>query len=151
MSDYIEIPDSLMREMLEALLNWYPKGSTSLADVPVGMIDGFIEMVKDTGGCDHSVGICACGEEAIVQELLLLKDGKATCTICGGEGHTWDADKYEAARVQAAKEGYDASEGEGAVPCFGCDGKGIVRIGKERAKALAALPSDPGYDYLTGP
>lgn len=132
MSDYIEVPDSVMREMLEALLAGFPKGSTSLSDVPVGFIDGFIDMVKDAGGCDHSVGICACGEEAIAAELLLLKDGKTTCRICGGDGYTWDADKYEAARVQAAKEGYDASEGEGAVPCFGCDGKGIVRVGISR-------------------
>lgn len=148
MSDYIEVPDSLMREVLEALLHWYPKGSESLADVPVALIDSVIEMFKDAGGCDHSVGICACGEEAIAAELLLLKDGKATCRECGGDGYVWSQDKYEAAAAKAKAEDdpYGVSDFAGNVECTDCEGRGIVRLDKERAKALAALPPYPGQE-----
>lgn len=146
MSDWIEVPDSLMRDMLEALLHYFPKDSEALSDVPVGLIDAFIEMAREAGGCDHSVGICACGEEAIVAELLLLKDGKATCRECGGDGYVWDEAVYEANLKKYADQGY-ACDSYGNVPCPGCEGRGIVRLDKERVKVLAALPPDPGFDH----
>lgn len=159
MSDWIAAPDLLMKEALElvagyannAALGRSPGAADSVSDFPVALIDGLIEFFREAGGCDHSVGICCCAEEDAARELMLLKDGKTTCSVCGGDGYTWDADKYEAARVEAAKLGYDASEGEGAVTCYKCDGAGVTRIDADEARVLAALPPDPGYDHLVGP
>lgn len=161
MGDWIAAPDLLMKEALELLASYANSEALSrmvgrpesVSDYPVELIDGIIAYFREAGGCDHSVGICACEEEAVAQELMLLKDGKATCRKCGGDGYVWDEDKYLAAveKARAENSPWDVSEGEGNVACPGCDGAGITRIDREEAKVLAALPPDPGYDHLVGP
>lgn len=147
MSDYIEVPDSLVHEMLAALMAWFPKDSDSLADVPTKLIDAFIELVREAGGCDHSVGICMCREEDVVTELLLVKDGRATCRKCGGDTYIWDECLYERNRLEYEREGYDAPESCGNIKCPGCDGRGTVRLSEDEIKVLAALPPNPGFDH----
>lgn len=135
MSDWVSIPDLVMKEALELAASYAERSKRDdVSDFPADLAKGLIDFFKESGGCDHSVGICACGEEAAAQELLLALDGKRVCIICGGDGYTWDADKYEAARAEAAKEGYDASEGQGMVPCSKCDGAGVITLEGETVK-----------------
>lgn len=42
--------------------------------------------VKDLGGCDHSVGICACADYAVIEradEALKQSEGSCICPWCG--------------------------------------------------------------------
>lgn len=129
MSKWVEVPDVVMAEALKLAANGLERNQSN--GYPVILLDALIEFFREAGGCDHSVNICCCGEEQAAYELELAKDGKRICPVCGSDGYTWDADKYEAARVEAAKEGYDASEGQGMVPCFKCAGKGVIDIDGE--------------------
>jgi len=126
-SDYIEIPDLLLREIGEELVALSgPVGSTGRGDVPKELISVLIDYLGDDLGCDHSVGICCCGTAALVAELRLALDGKQSCVACGGDGTGWDEAKYEAAKTAASAEGLLVSDFDGMIACPGCDGTGVT-------------------------
>lgn len=45
--------------------------------------------------CDHSVGICACGERVAVETITMLLDGKQLCNNCDGWGFYQDETNCE--------------------------------------------------------
>jgi hypothetical protein len=56
-------------------------------DIPPALLDSIIEWFREADFVDdHSVGICACGANAALDELLDAKEGKKYCIKCGGEG-----------------------------------------------------------------
>lgn len=127
MSDYIEIPDLLLREIGEELVALSgPVGSTGRGDVPKELISVLIDYLGDDLGCDHSVGICCCGTAALVAELRLALDGKRSCIACGGDGIGWDEAKYEAEKTAASADGLYADDNAGMITCPGCDGTGVT-------------------------
>lgn len=125
MTDWVTVPDVALREALKLAAVGLERNDTT--DVPVALLDGLIELFRESGGCDHAVGICCCDEEQAVQELLLAKDGKRTCTGCGGEGFVWDKEKAAAAQQNADY----ADDWAGMVNCPDCEGKGIKAVGQE--------------------
>ena len=57
-------------------------------------IDIIADLIDDTGGCDHSVGICACREKSVLHSLKLARgdeDAAAFEKLCTeAESHHGD-------------------------------------------------------------
>ena len=92
-------------------------------DISVAFVRAVLENIMDgEPGCDHSVGICMCGERAVVEELQLWLDGKETCPECHGDGFIWNKVKYARPNTD------DDADAWGNEVCPRCDGKQAVAI-----------------------
>jgi len=93
-------------------------------DISVAFVSAVVENIMDAEpGCDHSVGICMCGERAVVEELRLWLDGKETCPTCHGDGFVWNEAKYKARPVLE-----DDGDWWGHEACPRCGGKQVVAL-----------------------
>lgn len=59
------------------------------------ILDNAKKSLKESGGCDHSVGICACDEIDAVTLLSLSLAGLTWCKKCGGDGFEFIEDEQE--------------------------------------------------------
>lgn len=131
----LELPGALYRAALEALIPSLD-AATELPREFVRMLAEEIE--ANDVSCDHSVGICACGEAATLAELKLRLDGMMTCPECGGEGFTWDERVY-VLRIKGYVSLHGGSEAEargalgddGYATCPRCKGKCVVAVEEE--------------------
>ncbi|KKL69485.1 hypothetical protein LCGC14_2114410, partial [marine sediment metagenome] len=66
------------------------------------------EYLKEMGGCDHSVGICSCVDQAKLRFALQVRariDKVPWCVNCGTEGgHTIKDCPYEVGREELEGE-----------------------------------------------
>jgi len=81
-------------------------------EVAQTIFDSLQIQLEEVGGCDHSVGICACEWLDEMEELARALRGMRFCPECGGEGFT----------VGESDDGYDYRMDN----CNMCKGKGEV-------------------------
>lgn len=132
MSDWVVVTDSLMAEVFGDLQKMFSPATSdkqSTSEVPAALVEALIEYLGEDLGCDHSVGICACGARQAVYELELALKSEAVCPKCGGEGAVWDQETYDKAAAEAKALGFDAYDGEGMVKCPTCNTSGRVPVG----------------------
>jgi len=83
------------------------------------------EELKELGGCDHSVGICACADERLLEELRAALTPKEKCEVCGGSGRS--SEQCRSCGGLDNTNPYRDCEscgGEGYYPCPACTGSG---------------------------
>ena len=149
--EWMEIPEVLFSELLAACdpvpqvitaerRKQLERQKDAVTDVNRSLLVAMVEYFDGADlFCDHAVGICSCAAIAVHQELKLFLEGMLTCRACGGEGITWDEDRFkvEIAKIAAADGITEAQardmcgEGPGFVQCETCGGNGIVRVKKE--------------------
>ena len=128
-SDWVVVNDGLMAEVLGEIQKMFPSDKKSTSEVPVTLIEALMEYVGEDLGCDHSVGICACGARQMVYELELALKGEAVCPRCGGEGFDWDQETYDKAAAEILALGCSPSDGDGYIKCPTCNSSGRVPVG----------------------
>lgn len=111
------------------------------SEYPRVLVQAVVDYLSEDLSCDHSVNICMCSTAAVVEELNLNLAGRQTCPDCGGDGHVWNQEAFDAAQAsrdeeaRRAKEGliewrdelwWDLSESHGYEPCNRCDKKGYI-------------------------
>lgn len=111
MSQWVSVPDEVMRNALQVVLGFWNTDVISdlNSDFPRQLVEGLIDFFQESGGCDHSVGICCCAEEQALSELKLALEGKQSCPQCHGEGFDVQDDQF--------------------VNCPRCDSSGAVPVG----------------------
>ncbi len=136
MSDYINIPGPLLREVANELLMAAGPDNEQYAEIPVALVEGLREYLSDMDSDDHSVGICTCGTNELAYELGLALNGGMTCPGCGGDGFNFDPTQAKVDFAEGAKK-YGISLGEaesmfafsaGMSECEKCRGRGVARI-----------------------
>jgi hypothetical protein len=133
MSEWMVIPNTMLAHALQ-VMNPYPAPEGSDSDVPRSLLEAIVEYLSEDLGCDHSVGICACGVISVVEDLKLALDGLATCPRCGGDGDEADlierVGDYAWAQecsIKAAQEALGIVKDD--LRCMVCDGAGNVPLG----------------------
>lgn len=133
-SDVIfEFPAQLLREAMEAIAGAEPaRYGKDTVDVTRRFVQALVDEINDGDPfCDHSVGICSCAVQGVLEELELALEGKQTCSNCGGEGVVYDEAKYNEAKAEAEKDGWTVDDYAGAIKCPKCDGSGRVPLTEE--------------------
>ena len=131
MSDYINIPTVVLRDLAQQLLD--AANATLLAgvesdrfvEIPVSIVEGARQYFIDGDSDDHSVGLCTCDTNYLAQELTLTLAGEMTCDMCAGDGMQWDQDKAKAF-VEANPGVSDCFAGY--VDCGKCFGTGKLNV-----------------------
>lgn len=59
------------------------------------MIGLVVEYHKDIGGCDHDVGICLCGERAVVETAISVLENRPPLNICDDIVHDDNRDPWK--------------------------------------------------------
>lgn len=124
MEDIIELPTDLMKEAVDCVVPYLAvskddrSNSIKTFDYSRKFIEALVEEIKEGEPfCDHSVGICACGALAILNELQLRLKGMKTCPTCYGDGFEY----VEA--ITRNNYGHDSD----MIECRECEGTGAVK------------------------
>lgn len=119
MTETLTVPGQLLFDAVAALAG-VPRQSAPSEHDPIelsrAMVESLAREIEDNEPlCDHSVGICACFEAGVLEELTMLLDGRSPCRACDGLGAVEEA-------------GTDEYDGGLHVPCAPCSGKGWLAV-----------------------
>ena len=124
MNRLVKIEPELLTEMLEYVIPFptevkstaesfdlmTAKDGTQYNEITRRLAEAILAESEEVfGGCDHSVGICECGNSALIEAFSLRLQGERLCPKCNGEMFIYHAphnprcDEYN-------KQGFDCDE-----------------------------------------
>ncbi len=138
-SDIVELGTAFMRDAVLCVVPYLPRSrqDTTNSFEEHYYSKKFIRALADEieanePVCDHSVGICACGEQQILARLKLALRDRQPCSTCHGEGY-----------LDVGVDDGSPLDSHDFRTCLTCKGEGSVPVDEGEP-----IPGRPGWRRL---